>query len=215
MGLLASDAAVGVAKTHEEKLNQRIEMIFLDFLLRTPSFRCAIEKESEKWLIECDAKIQQISPFKSFTLIRGRDRLDGYNLNGRVWMADQLIIHSGLATKASETEMSGPQESFCPKNPGYIRLDYVPSEWWRDEEKEPAKGSYEIHSHVSRETLHHLLKLNWETHDVHLTIFASENQEKGNGLAWAGANYEWRHDGEWPVVQLSSLHLRITTRQNN
>lgn len=95
--------------------------------------------------------------------------------------------------------MSGHQESFSPENPGYIHLDYVPHEL-RDFAKEPDSeesfAGYEIYSNVSRETFHHLLKLNWETHDVHLTAFASENQEGGKGLVWKGADYEWRHDGE-------------------
>jgi hypothetical protein len=202
----------GAGNKITEMFTWRIQMaVSLSFLLVKPRFICAIKKESEQWEISCDAKILEehpLFPSTSFTVVRGQDRLNGWNLKGRALLSD----HSIFPTQASESETSGTPESFPPR-PGCIRLDYVEPELRDSTDSEESYAGYWIDSYLSSETLHYLLKLNWETHDVHLLALAIKNSKEGEGLVWAGANYEWRHDGQKPMVRLSDLHLQITPRQ--
>ena len=178
-------------------------MPILKFLLTNPELRLHTEKDSERWALWFDAKIERNN--ERFTIFCGLEQYDGFSMNGTA-----IVEQRTSKTEAQQSPLSEPNDrKFTEERPGYISIAYPPRDWKGSEKFPPF---FEIKISLPADTFLCVLRTNPETRLIHLWVDTSTIIQE-DGLVYG--NDPTGNEIEWRVEKKNYAHAKSITLKIN
>ena len=182
------------------------------FLLTNPRIYLEAKKQSERWSLSFDAKVERPERTGTFRIIFEGKEYDGYKMNGKVFIE---CYHP----KNESEQLSPPQPDewtlSTEERPGYIHVDTIPLEYQDAKTTWPRIG---IVASLPSDPFLRLLQASVKTCSIELYASVPGPKHDEEGFSYGpdpdGRDIEWRSKMT-DRARLDLLRVGITPRSND